>query len=250
MTESIKKVAFVTGAAKRIGREIACQFHRGGYNVIIHYRNSENEAKELADELNQVRNNSVSIVCANLDDTDDIQHMCKKVTEAFGRIDVLVNNASTFYPTEISSATPTDWNALFNSNLKAPYFIIKNLANELSNHSGSIINIVDIHADKPLAGYSIYCMAKAGLVSLTKSLSDELAPKIRVNGIAPGPILWHDNPISDTEKRNVLSEVSLQRMGEPSDIAQAALYLANASYVTGQILAVDGGRSVKAIKNA
>lgn len=241
---SKNKVALVTGSAKRIGKQTALTLHQQGFNLVIHCNNSANEAQQLVDELNQVRDNSATYIQANLNHHDEVIKLAEQAQKAFGRLDVLVNNASTFYPTEVSAVNETIWDDLFASNLKAPFFLIQQLTDELTQRNGAIVNIVDIHADRPLKGYPVYCMAKAGLVMLTKSLSRELAPNIRVNGVAPGPILWHENELSEQDKQKVLDEVLLQKLGSPTDIAQAVSYLVQAEYVTGHILAVDGGRSI------
>lgn len=241
---SKNKVAFITGAAKRIGKHTAQTLHHQGFNIVIHCNNSATEAKQFADELNNIRDNSAFVVQAQLNDIEQVQQLAQDALDAFGRIDVLVNNASSFYPTQVEDVTETIWNDLFGSNLKAPFFLIQALKNELSKNKGVIINMVDIHAERPLDGYSVYCVAKAGLIMLTKSLSRELAPNIRVNGVAPGAILWHENDLSDDDKQQVMNEIALNRLGSPTNIAEAILYLVQADYVTGHILTVDGGRSV------
>lgn len=244
MSKDYKKVALVTGAAKRIGKNTAVTLHEAGYRVIIHCNNSTKEASELCNELNDIAPDSAAFVTADLTVTEEVNKLAVKAKSTFGRIDVLVNNASSFYPTEVSTVNEAVWDDLFGTNLKAPFFLIQGLLSALEETNGCVINMVDIHADRPLKSYPVYCMAKAGLVMLTKSLSRELAPKIRVNGIAPGAILWHENELSEQDKNQVLSEIGLQRLGTPQDIAQAILYMCNAPYVTGQILAIDGGRSV------
>lgn len=239
-----QKVAFITGAAKRIGKQTALSLHEQGFDVIIHCNNSANEAKELCLQLNAKRINSAVFLQADLLKINSIKKLVMDSIQVFGRIDVLINNASTFYPTPVNDVTETVWDDLFGTNLKAPFFLSQALTEELSKNKGSIINMVDIHADKPLKDYSVYCMAKAGLVMLTKSLARELAPNIRVNGVAPGAILWHENELTEQDKIDVLSEISLQKLGSPKDIAQAISFLIQAEYVTGQIIAIDGGRSV------
>lgn len=243
MTTS-NKVALITGAAKRIGKQTTTTLHNNGFNVIVHCNKSVEEAKSFVDELNTKRANSASWLSADLTSIDEVTELGNQAVAQFGRLDVLVNNASSFYPTDIDTATEQQWDDLFASNLKAPFFLAKTLKSELANNQGCIVNMVDIHADRPLLEYPIYCMAKAGLVMQTKSLSRELAPKIRVNGIAPGVILWHENELSENDKQNVVNEISLKRLGSPKDIAEAILFLCKADYVTGQILAVDGGRSI------
>lgn len=241
---SKNKVALITGSAKRIGKQTAKTLHKQGFNVVVHYNNSVQEAQTLVEKLNLIRPNSASSVQADLNNHNEVLGLAIEAQSIFGRLDVLVNNASTFYPTEITDVTETIWDDLFASNLKAPFFLSQALAKELDRNQGVVINIVDIHADRPLKGYPIYCTAKAGLVMLTKSLSRELAPNIRVNAVAPGPILWHDNDLSEQDKTQVLDEVLLKRLGSPTNIAEAILYLIQADYVTGHILAVDGGRSI------
>lgn len=241
---SKNKVALVTGSAKRIGKQTALTLHQQGYDIVIHCNNSTADAQTFMNELNVIRENSATYVQANLNHHDEVLKLAASALNAFSRLDVLVNNASTFYPTEVNEVDQSIWDDLFASNLKAPFFLIQQLTEELTKRNGSVVNIVDIHADRPLRGYPVYCMAKAGLVMLTKSLSRELAPNIRVNGVAPGPILWHDNELSDQDKQRVLDEVLLQKLGSPTDIAQAVSYLVQADYVTGHILAVDGGRSI------
>ncbi|GAA0286744.1 pteridine reductase [Psychrosphaera haliotis] len=234
----------VTGAAKRIGKQTATLLHQNGYNIVVHCNHSTDEADAFVSELNAIRSNSAKRVKADITKLDELQSLADGATAAFGRIDMLVNNASSFYPTPVNDVNEDVWDDLMGTNLKAPFFLIKNLLPELTKNKGNVVNMVDIHADRPLKDYPVYCMAKAGLVMLTKSLSRELAPNIRVNGIAPGAILWHENDLSEQDKKQVLSEIGLARLGSPEDIAEAILYMSKATYVTGQILAVDGGRSI------
>jgi len=243
MTNS-NKVALITGAAKRIGRQTAIELHDAGFNVIIHYNSSLAPAEELANELNARRTNSAKLLQADITNSAQVIRLGKDAPSLFGRLDVLINNASSFYPTPVGGVADEQWDDLMSTNLKAPFFLIQELKGELTRCNGSVINMVDIHADRPLLEYPVYCMAKAGLVMLTKSLSRELAPKIRVNGIAPGAILWHENELTEQDKQQVLDQISLKRLGSPMDIAKAILFLTEASYITGQILAVDGGRSI------
>lgn len=252
MSTSIPKVALVTGAAKRIGAEIARQLHQENFNLVIHYHQSVKAAQELTDELNEARENSAICISADLNNLAEIRNLATHTVQHWQRIDLLVNNASSFYPTPIGEANEDDWNNLINSNLKAPFFLAQALAKNLSAHHGCIINIADIYADKPLKKHSIYSIAKAGNVMLTKTLAQELAPLVRVNGIAPGAILWpddtHKNPedkLSDDNKEKMLAKIPLQQRGQAQDIAQTILFLAqHAPYITGQILTVDGGRSI------
>lgn len=241
---SQNKAALITGSAKRIGKQTALTLHEQGFDVVVHCNKSAKEAQALVDELNTLRSNSATYLQADLNQHDQVKQLAEQALQAFGRLDVLVNNASTFYPTDVADVTEHIWDDLFASNLKAPFFLSQYLADELNQRQGVIINIADIHADRPLKGYPIYCTAKAGLVMLTKSLSRELAPNIRVNAVAPGPILWHDNDLTEQDKTQVLDEVLLKRLGSPTNIAEAILYLIQADYVTGHVLAVDGGRSI------
>lgn len=252
MPTSTPKVALVTGAAKRIGAEIVRQLHQENFNLIIHYHQSGSAARELAAELNEARDNSAHCIQADLNDIAQIAKLAAQAAQYWQRIDLLVNNASSFYPTPIGSASEDDWNNLINSNLKAPFFLAQALAKNLGEHRGCIINIADIYADKPLKKHSIYSIAKAGNVMLTKTLAQELAPLVRVNGIAPGAILWPDDSskspedkLSDDSKEKMLARIPLQQRGQAQDIARTILFLAqNAPYITGQIVTVDGGRSI------
>jgi pteridine reductase len=237
-------VALVTGSAKRIGAAIAKGLHAEGYNLVLHYRDSQLEAELLMSSLNAQRENSAICIQANFDQIESIQTLAAKTIQQWQRLDLLVNNASMFYPTPLADASTQDWNALFNSNLQAPYFLIQALADSLQKSQGSIINIADIYADTPLKNHSLYCMAKAGNVMMTKSLALELAPDIRVNGIAPGAILWPETPNNDTQK--ILDKIPLKKLGNPDEIVNLVLFLANKThYITGQIISVDGGRSLQ-----
>lgn len=247
MNQTQHPVALITGAARRIGAEIAQQLHRAGYNIVLHYRNSASEADRLAKSLNQLRADSARIIAADLNDINALQALADHALNAWGRLDALINNASAFYPTPIGTVTEREWDDLFNSNLKAPFFLAQALANELKKNHGCIINIADIHAQRPLKDHPVYCAAKAGNIMLTQSLARELAPQVRVNGIAPGAILWPEQQSDLTEKakQEILEKIPLQKRGSAQDIARSVLFLvAEAPYITGQILAVDGGRSI------
>ena len=239
-----KPVALVTGAAKRIGAAIAQALHASGYNVVIHYGTSEQDAFSLAAKLNAQRPDSAVTVQGDLRNHNDIQHLAKTAQEAWQRLDVLVNNASSFYPTPVGDITLDDWTSLVGSNLQGPLFLSQSLADSLKQSGGCIVNMVDMHIARPLKQHSVYCLAKNGLASLTKSLAAELAPQVRVNGIGPGAILWPERELSDADKKQMLVSIPLNRLGTPEDIAQTALFLINAPYITGQILFVDGGRSI------
>jgi pteridine reductase len=251
MHSSTPKVALVTGAAKRIGAEIVRQLHAENFNVVIHYHHSEQAAKELANQLNEQRENSALCIAADLNNLAQVHELAEQAQQHWQRIDLLVNNASSFYPTPIGESREKDWNQLINSNLKAPFFLAQALAKNLGAQQGCIINIADIYADRPLKKHSIYSIAKAGNVMLTKTLAQELAPLVRVNGIAPGAILWPDDShkkpadrLSDDTKTIMLAKIPLQQRGQAQDIARAIVFLTQSPYITGQILAVDGGRSI------
>lgn len=239
-------VAFITGGARRIGAEIADKLHQKGYRLLIHYRHSADEAKALADRLNQQRADTVKLVSADLNQQIQLETLTEKALQAFGQVDVLINNASSFYPTPIGKGTEAHWDDLFASNAKAPFFLSQALANELRQRQGCIINIADIHASKPLGQHTIYCMAKAANVMLTQSLAKELAPEVRVNGVAPGAILWpeQDAELTDNGKDSILRQVPLARAGHPGNIADTVVFLVDNDYISGQIIAIDGGRSL------
>ena len=239
------KVFFISGAAKRIGAAIAADLHASGANIVIHYRHSQKAAKELSEKFNKLRADSACLLQADLGDVKKLQDAVTKAALLFGRLDGLINNASTFYATPLSQATEGDWDALFNSNLKGAYFLSQAALPYLQKTRGCIINITDIFAEQPLPNHNLYCAAKAGLLMMTKSLALELAPDVRVNAISPGAILWPENENNNemsVEKK--LSRVPMQRKGEPEDIVQAIRFLIDATYVTGQVLKVDGGRSL------
>lgn len=239
------KVVLVTGAARRIGAAIVTRLHANGARVAIHYRGSAAEADELAGGLNAVRPNSAATFQADLLETARLEPLITAVVDWAGRLDGLVNNASTFYPTPIGSITEAHWTDLMGSNLKAPLFLSQAAAPHLRRHRGVIVNLVDIHAQRPLRNHPVYGPAKAGLAMLTRALAKDLAPDIRVNGVSPGAILWPEDGMSDSAQQTILRQVPLERAGDPADIAGCVLYLLrDATYVTGQIIAVDGGRSI------
>jgi len=240
-----QKTVLITGGAKRIGNQIAHLLHASGYNIMVHYRSSANAANILVNELNNDRENSAASVQGDLIDIEAIPNIIEQTINTFGRLDVLVNNASTFYPTPIELIEIDFWNDLVGSNLRAPAFMVKSAAKHLRESNGCIINIVDIYAQKPLSNHPLYCSAKAGLEMLTKSLARDLAPEIRVNGVSPGAILWPEQGNSEVTQEDLLERVPLKRMGEPNDIAKTVRFLIDeGTYITGQIIAVDGGRSV------
>jgi pteridine reductase len=239
------RTALVTGGARRVGAAIVRRLHAAGANVVLHYRGAEAEAAKLEAELNAARAKSAARVKAELLAPIAPRALVSAALESFGRLDLLVNNASSFFPVAVGAIEASHWEELVGSNLKAPLFISQEAAPHLGKHQGAIVNIVDIHAERPLKGYPLYSIAKAGLAALTRSLAVELAPAVRVNGVAPGAIAWpEDGQFEPAERERVVATTPLARTGTPEDIAQAVHFLACAPYVTGQILAVDGGRSL------
>ena len=239
------KVALVTGAARRIGAAIARRLHAAGANVVLHYRGSEADTASLEAELNAARARSASKVKADLLAPVAPRMLVAASVERFGRLDLLVNNASAFYPTALGAIEAGHWEELVGSNLRAPLFLAQEAAPELTKHSGAIVNIADIHAERPLKGYLVYSVAKAGLAALTRALALELGPQVRVNAVAPGAIAWpEDGQFPPPERGRIVATTPLARLGSPEEIARAVHFLATAPFVTGQILAVDGGRSV------
>jgi pteridine reductase len=239
------KTALVTGAAARIGAAICTSLHGRGCDVLIHYNSNQEGAQRLAGQLNQQRGQSAFLVQADLSQPAGIEKLAEHVSKHFGRLDVLVNNASRFYPTKVGETQAWQWDDLLNSNLRGPFFLVQALLDNLRTAGGSVVNILDVHADRPMREHSVYCISKAGLAMMTRALARELAPSIRVNGVSPGAILWPESEPGATEKQAILGRTALGRLGEPKDIASAVAYLAlDAPYVTGQILAVDGGRSL------
>tara|TARA_B100001027_G_scaffold141838_1_gene98683 strand:- start:1781 stop:2506 length:726 start_codon:yes stop_codon:yes gene_type:complete len=241
----MNKTIFITGAAKRIGKEIALTFNELGWNIIIHYNSSKSDADNLADQINKDNPNSAKTVQGNLDVKEDVQKIINEVNNSFPSIDLLINNASTFYPTPIDEISEDHWEKLIGSNLKGPLFLIQGLKENLKKSNGSIINITDTNLTKGVANYSIYSAAKAGLEAITKGLARELAPEIKVNAIAPGAMLEPpDVTWTEEQKNKVIENIPLKRMGSEKDIANAVKFLANSEYITGQIIKVDGGRSL------
>lgn len=239
-----QQVIFISGSAKRLGAAIAHSLHQQGYRIILHCQHSLDEARTLQNELNEQRADSVALVVGDLCNHHELSRLSEEIQTVFGRLDGLINNASAFYPTPVGHIQEQEWNDLIGSNAMAPLFLSQALSGELKRRQGAIINMVDIHALRPLQQHTVYCMAKAALVSMTESLAVELAPDIRVNAIAPGAILWPSKEVSEQQKNAVLANVPMQRLGETDDITNAVSFLLNASYVTGQILKIDGGRSL------
>jgi pteridine reductase len=239
------QTVLITGGARRVGAAVVRALHAAGANLVVHYRSSQEDAIALARELNERRSGSVVVQAADLLEPTTPQDLVARALSAFGRLDVLINNASSFYATPVGTITSADWDDLMGSNLKAPLFLSQAAAPALRERGGLIVNLVDIHGLRPLKGHPVYCAAKAGLAMLTRSLARELGPAIRVNGIAPGPVLWPEGNLDETLKQEIIEKTALKRYGTPEDIARTVLFLAkDAPYITGQIIAVDGGRSI------
>jgi pteridine reductase len=240
------KVVLITGGAKRVGAAICRRLHAAGARLMIHYRRSAGEGRLLQAELNHVRADSVALIQADLLDLNKLPAMVDRTLQTFGRLDALVNNASSFFATPIGEITPQAWEDLIGTNLRAPLFLAQAAAPALRKAQGTIVNIVDIHAERPLKNFVVYSVAKAGLVAVTRSLARELAPEVRVNAIAPGPILWpDDSSFDELSRQRIVSHTPLKREGDPDDIAKAVHYLiADATFVTGDTISVDGGRHI------
>ena len=244
-TETGIKVALVTGAAKRIGAATTRALHAAGYNVVIHCRLSQQAANELAAELNALRADSARVIQADLNDETIYNLAIEQAYQCWQRLDLLVNNASSFYPTPLGKISLSDWDNLVNSNMKAPLFLSQAAMNYLREVNGNIVNMLDIHGMRPMKDHTVYCAAKAGLAMITQSLAKEMGPDVRVNGVAPGAILWPDNDMPEHTKTLILERTVLKRPGTPEDIARTIVFLArDADYITGQVIAVDGGRSI------
>ncbi len=243
------KTALITGGARRVGAAICRMLHAQGMNLVIHYRSSKDDAHTLQTELQARRPASVALVQGDLRHRPALDEIVAEAVAAFGRLDALVNNASSFYPTPVGEASEEQWDDLVGTNLKAPFFLAQAAAAHLKKTRGCIVNLADIHGDRPIKHYPIYCAAKAGLIMLTKSLARELAPEVRVNAIAPGTILWPEGEaeLSEAQKQEMLARIPLKRAGSPEDIAGTVLFLIrDAEYINGQVIAVCGGRSVVA----
>ena len=237
--------ALITGSARRIGAAIARRLHAQGYDLALHYRGSAAEMQALAAELESARAGSVLTLQADLSEFDRLPELVARTVGRFGRLDALVNNASTFQPTAVGDTTPQQWDALFASNARAPFFLAQAAAPHLKVSRGAIVNLADIYAERPLAGHTVYCMAKAALLMATQSLALELAPEVRVNAVAPGAILWPEQDHSNAAKQSMLGRTPLARTGTPEEIAEAVRWLLqDATYTTGQVIRVDGGRTL------
>ena len=240
------QTALVTGGARRVGAEIVRHLHAAGAQLAIHCHRSQAAARALAADLNVQRADSAAVFPADLLLTDSMPALVAAITAHFDGLHILVNNASSFYPTSLGQLTASQWDELMGSNLKAPLFLAQAAANELKRAHGLIVNIVDIHGLRPLPGYIIYSTAKAALIHLTRALARELAPEVRVNGVAPGPVLWPETGTDAAQQREIIASTLLQRAGSPADVARAVrFFAADAPYVTGQVLAIDGGRSLR-----
>ncbi len=241
----MQKNILITGAGKRIGASCAKLLHSQGANIVLHYRDSKIQTHALCDKLNQQRPNSAHALQADLLSLTALQGLAKQATIIWDGIDALVNNASAFYPQTVDKVSEKNWDELMGCNLKAPFFLSQALEPSLNARQGCIINIIDIHAERGLKDYPVYSLAKAGLAAMTRILAKELAPKIRVNGISPGAIMWPEDELSTDSKKEIINRIALKHAGEPEDIAKAVAFLINdANYITGQIISVDGGRTL------
>ncbi len=240
-----RPVALITGGGRRVGAVIARTLHAQGYDVALHYRHSVDEARALTAELEQRRPQSTLLLRAELSELSALPAMIDQLLAHYGRLDALVNNASAFYPTPLGSATPEQWNELFASNAQAPFFLTQAAIPALRQARGGVVNLIDIYAERPLADHPLYCMAKASLLAMTRSMALDLGPDIRVNGVAPGAVLWPSDGKGYEDQQAMLSRTPLQRAGTPEDVAAAVLWLLrDAAYVTGQIIRIDGGRTL------
>jgi len=243
--DNSRPVALITGSARRVGAQIARALHAAGYDLALHYRRSRSDMDTLCAELEAVRRGSVCALVAELADIEHLPQLIEQSMARFGRLDALINNASAFYPTPVGSVTAAQWNELFASNVQAPFFLAQAAAPPLKNSRGSIVNLVDIYAERPLLRHPVYCMAKAALAMMTLTLAKELGPEVRVNGVAPGAVLWPESGKAYTDQQELVARTPLQRAGTPADVAAAVVFLVrDATFTTGQILRVDGGRAL------
>jgi len=242
-----EKVALITGGARRVGAAISRLLHQGGMNLMVHYRASAEQARALQADLNAVRADSVALLQADLLNAASLPAMVNETLQRFGRLDVLINNASSFFPTVVGEISDREWDDLMGTNLKTPLFLSQAAAPHLRRSHGCIVNIIDIHADRPMRNYVVYSVAKGGLLALTRSLAAELGPEVRVNGVSPGAIVWPEDERWSDElaRQRIVQTTLLKRIGEPEDIARTVGFLVfDAPYITGQVIAVDGGRSI------
>ena len=239
-----QKIALITGAARRIGAVIARSLHDAGYGVVLHYHQSEEDAANLTRELNMLRPDSAWMIKADFQSINDINNLIKQTLDVSNRLDVLINNASDFYPTLMGNATELQWDEIMNCNLKAPFFLGQAAKPALEKTMGCIVNIVDIYAKSSLIDFPVYSISKSGLLGLTQSLAKEMAPVIRVNGVSPGVILWPENEVNN-QQDEIINNIPLKKKGSPEDIANAVLFLVrDANYITGEVIAVDGGKGL------
>ena len=234
----------ITGSRKRLGAYTAQFLHKLGYNIVLHCHHSTEAAQQLLNQLNEMRAKSAIPVQADITQIQNFNNLLDQALSGFGRLDVLINNASSFYPTPIGSIGRDDWQSLVGTNMQAPLFLTQMCKKHLEKNQGVVINMVDIHAERPLKDHTLYCMAKAALVTMTESLAQEMAPAVRVNGVAPGAIMWPEKHLDEQDKKQILKQIPLNKLGSQRDIAQAIHFLIEASYITGHILKVDGGRSI------
>lgn len=240
-----RPVVLITGSARRVGATIARTLHAAGYDLALHCRNSRDELDALIDQLEQVRGSSTLALQAELAELDGLPDLVNTTIARFGRLDGLVNNASAFFATAFDDATPAEWDELFASNARAPFFLTQAAASHLRERGGAVVNLLDIYAERPLPGYSIYCMAKAAQVAMTHALAHDLGPEVRVNGVAPGAVMWPEDGNAYANKAEIIARTPLKRAGTPDDVADAVLWLLrDAKFVTGQVIRVDGGRSL------
>jgi len=241
------KVVLITGAARRVGAEIAAILHEAGCNIVLHYHRSAAEAKQLCAFFNEKREHSAITLRADLSDIPRLNHLVEQAAQEWGHLDVLINNASRFYKTAVGQVTESSWDDLLNTNLKAPFFLCQAAVKYLQERKGCIVNLGDVHGERPMRDYGVYCISKAGLLMLTQTLAKEWGPSIRVNAVSPGAVMLPEgeNVLTPEQEEKILSRTALRRHGSSQDVAKAVLYLvANADYVTGTVLTVDGGRSL------
>ncbi len=240
---TITKVALISGAGKRLGATIATRLHQQGYNVVIHYRQTAESAKALCNTLNAQRADSAITLQADLSDSTTLQPLINQAAQQWDRLDLIVNNAAAFYPTTLTEASVEDWQLIFNTNVRAPFFLVQAAIPHLEKANGNVINIVDIHAEQPLKNFAIYCMSKAALLAMTRSMAKELGPAIRINGVAPGMVAWpDDDSLSESARASIIKRIALKRAGSADNIAETVCFIVNNDYLTGEVIHVDGGR--------
>ncbi|MCP4476296.1 MAG: pteridine reductase [Gammaproteobacteria bacterium] len=237
------KVALISGAGKRLGATIATRLHQQGYNVVVHYRQAAESAEALCSTLNTQRDHSAITLQADLSDSTALQPLISQAVQQWGQLDLVVNNAAAFYPTPLTEANVDDWQLIFNTNVRAPFFLVQAAIPHLEKVNGNVINIVDIHAEQPLKNFSLYCMSKAALLAMTRSMAKELGPAIRINGIAPGMVAWpNDDSLTENARASIIKRIALKRAGSADNIAETVCFIVNNDYLTGEIIHVDGGR--------